>query len=170
LLPTDQKEMTIQKLIVQAVFAVAVILVFSGCQTSPEKAVVQFRRHHAREAAGFTYIYPVNTEMFDIIFRMKSATISGIGHSLKDRFSDNSAIASYASIILKQENVASEEWQRLMDDLELEVAQGGVICEFEWKDGTTREVGLLVLKGRRIVRRQPWFTDHSIETNKPHRK
>src|SRR5260370_11216572 len=79
------------------------VLVTGCCTTPSDHPVADFRRKHPSEARAYRYIYPVGTDMYDMLFRVKSVTISGIGHSLEQRFGDVPGLADYADRILKQE-------------------------------------------------------------------
>jgi hypothetical protein len=143
-------------------------VLLTGCCTAPNPdPVADFRRKHPSEARAYTHIYPVGTDMYDMIFRVKSVTISGIGHSLKERFGDAATLADYADRILKQEAKAIQEWERLFAQLQAASTNGGFICEYGWSDGKTKETGLLVLKSGDVVKREPWLTDYVSEPSEP---
>lgn len=97
----------------------------AGCYTTPSRdAVALYQAKHSQESESFAYIYPVGTKMYDTVFRIKSTTISGIGHSLKEKFGASADVSEYADKVLKQEAKARDDWDKHL----LELRNLGTVC------------------------------------------
>ena len=97
--------------------------------------------------------------MYDTVFRIKSTTISGIGHSLKEKFGASADVSDCADKVLKQEAKARDDWDKHL----LELRNLGTVCEFERVQQSVRSRGLLVLNNGEIVNEDVWTTMPSDE-------
>jgi len=130
-----------------------------GCCERRSDPVSVFRRKHPAEAKEFSYILPVRTEMYGMIYQMKSVTITGIGASLKAKFGSNPDVRDYADKILDQETNAKGLWEGKLAEYRKVHVRGSAICEYEWTDGKRTETGLLILHDGEILKREPWLTE-----------
>ncbi len=56
-------------------------------------------------------------------------------------------------------------WITQFQELDSASKGGGIICQFEWSDGKTSEMGLLALKDGEVAKRCVWLVNYIAETN-----
>jgi len=85
---------------------------------------------------------------------------------MERRFGNTDGIKQFVRQMAQQEGRDRQRMVGFIHDLEAASSSGGAICQYEWSDGKTAETGFLVIKGGKVVKREPWITDY-LSAQKP---
>lgn len=147
------------------------LMAILGCK-SPDHvaALTEFRRKNPDEARLYKYVYPITLDTFRVMLGDKYASVADIALTLKERFGDTTTVKAYAENVLNRQ--AKERRQSIdhLRDLEGAASGGGFVCQFEWSDGKTREIGLLVIKSGTVIKREVWSVDYLSNEKETSRK
>jgi len=141
------------------------LLILAGCCSTLEKSAPTslFQRKHPLEFRQYAYLNPVSLDTYRAIWGERAGASSYILDEMQRRFGDTPGVMEFVKQMAQQEG---KDRKRLVDsfrELQQLSASGGAVCQFEWSDGKTREIGLLVLKAGEVIRREPWVTDYLSE-------
>jgi hypothetical protein len=153
-----------QKIMKHAVCFWLLLIAVGCCSTKEREPVATYQIKHPDEAKKFIYLNPVNLNTYRCMLGDQEGWVGSIVTSLRKKFPDVPGVQEFANQQLKEE--ASETAAEIdkFKDFEKASTNGGAICQFEWDDGKTHEIGLLVLKDGEIVRRDVWLTDYLTES------
>jgi hypothetical protein len=151
-----------------AVFFPLAILLF-GCASVGHRLpkgiseVYEFERKHPIEYKDFLYLNPVNMDTYHCTLGDQLAVASNIKRGLTNKFGATPGLNEYVEAKFQQELLECENRSRHYFELEALCSPRGAICQFGWTDGTTKEIGLLVIKDGDIVKRDVWVVDYLKE-------
>jgi hypothetical protein len=143
---------------------VAILVAFvaalgSSCITQPRDPAKVFQKKHFA-AENYSYIYPIRLDTYKMLLGDRYAVVDSLAAELKRTFAGDDRIVEYAERILKEQGEEQQNAVQYLRALEEASSGGGVICQFEWSNGVTREIGLLVIKGGDIIVRDVWLTEY----------
>jgi hypothetical protein len=142
-------------------FSALSVGVLSGCCTLvPANPVAQFKQMHPKEAGRFSVLYPTSLDTYSILLGERMAKINGIVTGMKQRFGAYPGVAAYAEKTLSELGAETRHAIEHLEELEKKSSGGGVVCQYQWRDGETKETGLLVIKHGEIIYKEPWVTDY----------
>lgn len=141
------------------------LFVASGCCSNKicHSAVREFKKKHPEEFKRYTFIYPITLATHMALVGDRIADVCGIAERLQEQFGSVPGIAEFAEDIIKQEKLLRQRTIQSARELERLKGDDGAICQFEWSDGFTKEVGLLVIRNGEIVKRDAWFIEYLRE-------
>ena len=135
-------------------------LALAGCcmpqRTDP---INQYKQKHPGEAKDYTYIYPVNLELYKGLVDFEFGRMAGIAGGLRARFGSTPGVNEFADKISKEQTREHEASSEHFQELEMASSNSGLICQYNWSDGKTREIGWLVIKSGEVIKRLPWQLD-----------
>lgn len=158
LLPTIKREK-----VMRIVFFLALIFSSAGCCTTSNEPVRRFSKEHPREFKTYKYILPIHLATYDMLVGERLAAVQGIVDGMRSNSGHVPGVTNYAHVVMRREGEYRRKTIELHQKWEEMSQYGGAICQFEWSDGKTREIGILVLKSGEIVDRQPWFVEYEID-------
>ena len=141
------------------------LLIASGCCSNKIShiAVREFQQRHPEEFKRYTFIYPITLATHMALAADRMSDVCAIADKLQKEYGSDPAISEFARNIIRQENVVREKAVRSAKELESLKGDDGAICQFEWSDGSTKEVGLLVIRKGRVLKRDVWFAEYLKE-------
>jgi len=126
--------------------------------------VTEFHQSKPKEAKNYIFIHPVSVDlykdMFNVVHEWNAASTVGW---LKDHFGDAEGVSDFADSLMNRVHRAQRMWEKDLDELTAASLGGGAVCEYKWSDGKTTELGLIVLKEGRIVKRFPFSNAVNLE-------
>jgi hypothetical protein len=147
----------------------ALLLMSVGsCSTRPSISgpIEEFRRQNPVEFKQFSYLNPISLDTYRAVVGDRFGVTSYILNEVDRRFGTNADISAF---VAKMEDQQGKDRQIIIDDyraLEQLSSGGGIVCQYEWSDNHTKEIGFLVLKSGAIVRRVALVTDY-LKESKP---
>ncbi|MGA4577512.1 hypothetical protein ACPDIT_01585 [Limisphaera sp. VF-2] len=120
----------------------------------------EFQRKHPEEFKEYAFIYPITLATHMALIADRISDVCHIAERLQRQFGGVPGISEFAEEIIKHEQMIRQ--RAIIEAQEMERLKGssGAICQFEWSDGYTREVGLLVLRDGDVVKREVWFEEY----------
>lgn len=145
--------------------SVSCLLLVGGCCSIPQayRPVAEFQRKHSAEFGKYTYLNPVSLDTYKVIWGERAGSASYILGETERRFGNEQGVKEFVKTMLQREAEDRQKILKFCRDLEEASSNGGVICQYEWSDGKTKETGFLVLKSGEVVKREPWVTDYLSE-------
>ena len=139
----------------------------AGCCGIPAsyQPVAEFRRKHPKECERYAYLNPISLETYVIIWGERAGAYSYILEEAKRLFGETEGVKQFVESMAEREGKDRRLILEFFGDLESTSSGGGAVCQYEWSDGKTREVGFLVLKAGDVIKREPWITDYPVERN-----
>ena len=136
-----------------------------GCCSRPKviSEVNEFRDKNPTEYREFLYLNPINLDTYRCMLGLRLTVASDITREIKVKFGAIPGVVEYAENKLSQEAEECQTTLRQYSELEALCLPGGIICQFARTNGMTKEIGLLVLKEGRIVKRDVWVVDYPKE-------
>lgn len=123
----------------------------NGCRYRDE--IADFRRKQTAESAQFTDLQPASLRAAMMLIVENNSDASSIAKSVKEKWGNVPEISAYSDRVLKNETAKLTRIQRMVEDLEHDRTNGGVLFDYVWSDGNKEETGLLVLHAGHIVRK-----------------
>jgi len=141
------------------------LLMAAGCCSNKisHNAVREFQQRHPEEFKRYAFIYPITLATHMALAADRMSVVCGIAERLQNEYGSVPGISEFVQDIIKQENVIREETIKSAHELERLMGNDGAICQFEWSDGFTKEVGLLVIRNGQVLKRDVWFIDYLRE-------
>lgn len=138
-----------------------ILLMAAGCCSNKtyHPAVREFRLKNPEEFRRYTYLYPTTLPIYMGLVADRIIAVHGVIDDHEKRFQDVPGIQEFAQDIKRQESAVREKTIKWARELERLMGNDGAICQFEWSDGYTSQVGLLILRNGRIVWREVWFEE-----------
>ena len=143
------------------VASLLLLLFLAGCCSTNHVAVREFQHKHPGEFKKYAYILPIKLDTYRALVGERQAAVSGVISGMKQKFGNVQGVNDYAEEVFREEGAERRSTIELYRKLEGLSENGGAICQFEWSDGKTKEIGLLVLKSGEIIERLPWLADLS---------
>ena len=142
-----------------------ILLIASGCCSNKisHSAVREFQQRHPEEFKRYAFIYPITLATHMALAADRMSDVCGIAEKLQEKYGSVPGISEFAQDIIKQENVIREKTIKSAHEMERLIGNNGAICQFEWSDGVTKEVGLLVIRNGQVLKRDVWFLDYLRE-------
>lgn len=136
-----------------------------GCCVIPvsHRPIAEFKQKHPDEYRQFAYINAISLETYKAVWGAKAGAISHVLDEAERRFGETGGIKSFVNQMAEREGEDRRQMLEFFRELEDAGAGGGAVCQYEWSDGKTREVGFLVVKSGDIIKREPWITDYFVE-------
>jgi hypothetical protein len=143
-----------------------IFLIAAGCcSVSTYKPIADFREKNPADFHKYTYLNPVNLNTYLGLSAFDHGFDSGQISSMKKHYGSVPGLNEYADKLLKDEAAERKMWITQFQELDSASKGGGIICQFEWSDGKTSEMGLLALKDGEVAKRCVWLVNYIAETN-----
>lgn len=107
----------------------------------------------------YRFISPVRLDPYLALIGERFAAVNSITVRLEQKLGDAKDAQDLIREIRAEAIKERAMLRDLFDEFEKLASEGGIICQYEWADGDTVESGLLVLKGRKVLKRSPWTID-----------
>ena len=152
-------------------YCFVVLLSLTGCCLDRgNEQVIKFRRASPKEFNNYVYIYPVSLDTYYYLHGQQRGAITSlirVAEIEERKYGTTPGLKEHLETWAKEAGTNQMFEVENYRDLEKSAADGGVICQFKWDDGKTCEMGMLVIKGGVVIKRDVWVTDfHSERTNK----
>lgn len=137
-------------------------MLVAGCSVKPSisSPIEEFREQNPLEYKKFSYLNPISLDTYRAVVGDRFGATSYILSEVGRRFGTNADLKAF---VVKMEKQEGEDRKKIIDfyrDLEQKSSGGGVVCQYEWSDNHTKEIGFLVIKSGVIVRREALVTDY----------
>jgi hypothetical protein len=146
------------------------MVLLGGCCTTRcwNDPVAQYRKKHPDEARRYSVLNPVNLVTYAEVagWAMGSTTFT---RQLREKFGHVQGVNEFADQAVKNEFEAKQLFTTLFRGLEQAASGGGVVCQFEWSDGKTKETGLLAIRSGEVVKRERFLREYPREDKQKQR-
>jgi len=141
------------------------LTLLAGCCGTPRShgPIAEFERKHPEEFEQYAYLNAISLDTYKAVWGEKAGAASYILDETERLFGKTDGVKDFVKRMAEREGENRRRILAFFRELEDSGAGGGVVCQYEWSDGETRETGFLVVKSGEIIKREPWVTDYLVE-------
>lgn len=135
------------------------LLAIGYCRSNGDDPIGKFREKQPQEAKKYTYLEIASLKAARLITARGQRDAWNVAATVLAKFGDLPGVREYAEKVVENERKNVEMFEKDMDSLEGERANGGSVCEYERTEGEMMEIGFLVLRNGEVVKRMPIYSE-----------
>lgn len=133
-----------------------IVVVLSGCSSTPEdREIALFRHKHKEDFKNYKYLQPTSVNACRAIAKEEAVYSIGTMRTLEQRYDKINELTNFTERAIQGEINYQTNLIHLFDVYDEMATNGATIFYFDWTNGKWSESGFISFKNGEIVRRDP---------------